>query len=644
MMKRKLFFVIGGAVMLSAVSCSIEENKIDPEDTETRVPMEFTAGLQTKTSIGENNAVLWSAGDAISVFDSQNNRFDIASEPGSASATFTGEAIPDYGTYYALYPYSVDAALSGTTLSSVLPTEQYYADGTFATMLNPSVAIAAGGSTSLSFHNVASILQVNVNVSEAGDRAVRNIQVSAAETMTGAYTVAMGGDTYSAVASGSDILGASLAAEDGGNMGTDFNGDGLISYYIVVLPGDYTDMTVTVNYSDGAVSESSFASVTMPASGGNILNVNAAEAEIPELTLYERFMAGEDIVIADKTYNKSQFEDATPDDGKEDNIKLVTNTNSSIYNTSSLLGDGKIIFVDIENQTDPLPIGNAGNIIVVGNDPENKALVTRSAANLQKGSNSVGRLVLANLIVDVPNSSTTAAAFIANSAFDELSFDNCEILMNASKPLISIPSNSIAEINIMNSDINIPAGSSNRYIITSGNNEHIISQLKLENNIFHTDDGLSTSFRIMNSSNSTETKSYIGNIVIQNNTFVNTCYNNSASVIALNITEATITKNILYINQSMADVTQAYHCMLRAYGSYPATANCVDNIAYYDRSLPNGLEKVSRYYFRIFQNNSYVPSSGSAEEFDLLDTDPFEGGDLATFTPAAEYASYGAQR
>ena len=94
----------------------------------------------------------------------------------------------------------------------------------------------------------------------------------------------------------------------------------------------------------------------------------------------------------------------------------------------------------------------------------------------------------------------------------------------------------------------------------------------------------------------------------------------------------------------MADVSQAYHCMLRAYGSYPATANCVDNIAYYDRSLPNGLEKVPRYYFRIFQNNSYVPSSGSAEEFDLLDTDPFEGGDLATFTPAAEYASYGAQR
>lgn len=642
-MKSNLFFVIGGAVMLSAVSCSIEENKIDPEGTETRVPMEFTAGLQTKTSIGENNAVLWSAGDAISVFDSQNNCFDIASEPGSASATFTGEAIPDYGTYYALYPYSADAALSGTKLSSVLPSEQYYADGTFATMLNPSVAIAADGSTSLSFHNVASILQVNVNVSEAGDRAVRNIQVSAAETMTGAYTVAMGGDTYSAVASGSDILGASLAAEDGGNMGTDFNGDGLISYYIVVLPGDYTDMTVTVNYSDGAVSESSFASVTMPASGGNILNVNAAEAEIPELTLYERFMAGEDIVIAGKSYNKSQFEDATPDDGKEDNIKLVTGTNSAIYGTSTALGDEMIIFVDIENQTKPLQIGNAGNIIVVGNDPDNKPLVTRSAAYLQKGSNSVGRLVLANLIVDLPNSSTTAAAFIANSAFDELSFDNCEILMNASNPLISIPSNSIAEINIMNSDINIPAGTTNRYIISSSTNEHTIAQLNLENNIFHTDDGLSTTFRIMHSGNQ-DTQSNIGNIVIQNNTFVNTCYNNSASVIALNITEATITKNILYINQSMADVTQAYHCMLRAYGSYPATANCVDNIAYYDRSLPNGLTKVTRYYFRIFQNNSYVPSSGSAEEFDLLDTDPFEGGDLATFTPATEYADYGAQR
>lgn len=637
-MKKNILLIAGFVLAFTAVSCSLEENAEPVVDSV--VPMEFSADAPaTRTAITDGNAVIWSEDDAISVFDGAGNHKFTAGTAGSTTTKFSGEAESGKETYYALYPYSADASLAGTTIHSVLPANQYStADGTFDTMLAPAVAKAEENGN-LIFHNVAGL--VKFTFTGAGDRAVKSISMTAADqSLTGSYSVDMSGEAFSAVATGSAsagetpaVSGITLTAKEG-NLAAG-------PYYLVALPGTYTNVEISVVFDDNTYMTGSVSSLTINAGKIKPTTIDLTEVQP---TLYDKFMAGEDIVIAGKTYNKSQFEDATPDDGKEDNIKLVTNTNSSIYNTSSLLGDGKIIFVDIENQTTPLQIGNAGNIIVVGNDPENKALVTRSAANLQKGSNSVGRLVLANLIVDLPNSSTTAAAFIANSAFDELSFDNCEILMNASNPLISIPSNSIAEINIMNSDINIPAGSSNRYIITSGNNEHIISQLKFENNIFHTDDGLSTSFRIMNSSNSTETKSYIGNIVIQNNTFVNTCYNNSAAVIALNITDATITKNILYINQSMADVNQAYHCMLRAYGSYPATANCVDNIAYYDRSLPNGLTKATRYYFRIFQDNSYVPSSGSAEEFDLLDTDPFEGGDLATFTPAPAYTEYGAQR
>ena len=595
-MKKNILLIAGSVLAFTAVSCSLEEN------TEPVVDSVVPAGTA-----------------------------------GSTTTKFSGEAESGKETYYALYPYSADASLAETTIHSVLPANQYStADGTFDTMLAPAVAKAEENGN-LTFVNVAGL--VKFTFTGAGDRAVKSISMTADQSLTGSYSVDMSGEEFSAVATASAsvgetpaVSGITLTAKEG-NLAAG-------PYYLVALPGTYSNVKISVVLSDGAKLNGSVGTLDIMAGKIKPTTIDLTEVQP---TLYDKFMAGEDIVIAGKTYNKSQFEDATPDDGTEDNIKRVTNTNSSIYNTSSLLGDGKIIFVDIENQTDPLQIGNAGNIIVIGNDPDNKALVTRSAANLQKGSNSVGRLVLANLIVDVPNSSTTAAAFIANSAFDELSFDNCEILMNASNPLISIPSSSITEINIMNSDINIPAGTTNRYIISSATNEHTIAQLNLENNIFHTNDGLSTTFRIMHSGNA-GTKSNIGNIVIQNNTFVNTCYNNSASVIALNITEATITKNILYINQSMADVTQAYHCMLRAYGSYPATANCVDNIAYYDRSLPNGLTNATRYYFRIFQNNSYVPSSGSAEEFDLLDTDPFEGGDLATFTPAPAYAEYGAQR
>ena len=164
-MKKNLIILAGMAVLISAVSCSIEENKIDPIPTDPRVPMTFTAGEFTKTSLvpGDNeNAVLWSAGDAISIFDgTNNNEFTLTDGAGTASAKFEGEAVPDK-TYYALYPYSETASLSGTTITSSLPAEQQYVGATFDTMLNPSVAVA-DGNNNLAFHNVASILQINVS-------------------------------------------------------------------------------------------------------------------------------------------------------------------------------------------------------------------------------------------------------------------------------------------------------------------------------------------------------------------------------------------------------------------------------------------------------------------------------------------------
>ena len=153
-----------------------------------------------------------------------------------------------------------------------------------------------------------------------------------------------------------------------------------------------------------------------------------------------------------------------------------------------------------------------------------------------------------------------------------------------------------------------------------------------------------TTFRLVNSQND-QTKTTINNIVFESNTLSNICYNNSAMVIALNINQATITKNLVYFDtDSWSGVTQQYHCILRAYGNYPATANCVDNIAYYDQSIATGVtgnNAGGRYYFRIFQNNSFKPTTGAAEEFELISADPFSGGNISTFTPNSTYSSYG---
>ena len=76
----------------------------------------------------------------------------------------------------------------------------------------------------------------------------------------------------------------------------------------------------------------------------------------------------------------------------------------------------------------------------------------------------------------------------------------------------------------------------------------------------------------------------------------------------------------------------------------PSFRSRVDNIAYYDQSIATGVtgnNAGGRYYFRIFQNNSFKPTTGAAEEFELISADPFSGGNIATFTPNSTYSSYG---
>ena len=71
-----------GAVIFSAVSCSVDDNALVPEIPQQRIPMEFRTsdcpGTDTRTSITSDFSVLWSEKDAISIFDGvYNNMFSI---------------------------------------------------------------------------------------------------------------------------------------------------------------------------------------------------------------------------------------------------------------------------------------------------------------------------------------------------------------------------------------------------------------------------------------------------------------------------------------------------------------------------------------------------------------------------------------
>ena len=158
------FFVLG-TLLLS--SCSKDEMPFEdeiPADTDSslnsgKVKMEFKAGIDavSRTVLTTGNAVEWEADDAISLFDpDSNNKFTTST--GGQSVTFTGSAKDNQDIYYALYPYDGKATISDNVITTTLSAEQTARAGSFAKMLNPSVA-KSGSDKALNFKNVCAVVK-----------------------------------------------------------------------------------------------------------------------------------------------------------------------------------------------------------------------------------------------------------------------------------------------------------------------------------------------------------------------------------------------------------------------------------------------------------------------------------------------------
>lgn len=158
------FFVLG-TLLLS--SCSKDEMPFEdeiPADTDSslnsgKVKMEFKAGIDavSRTVLTTGNAVEWEADDAISLFDpDSNNKFTTST--GGQSVTFTGSAKDNQDIYYALYPYDGKATISDNVITTTLSAEQTARAGSFAKMLNPSVA-KSGSDKTLKFKNTCAVVK-----------------------------------------------------------------------------------------------------------------------------------------------------------------------------------------------------------------------------------------------------------------------------------------------------------------------------------------------------------------------------------------------------------------------------------------------------------------------------------------------------
>lgn len=234
------------------------------------ISMVFHAGSEalTRTSLAEGNAVVWERGDAISLFAPSGTNNIFTTEDSGTSADFAGE-VSGQGVYYALYPYNGEAGISGSVISTVLPSSQEAEEGSFRTGLNLSVA-EADAQDRLIFKNACALVKFTLGEGMQGIvKAV--LQGNNGEFLAGPVEIDVSSETPGAAVIEKD----GVAAEELELAGTFSAG---ADYYFVSVPVKLSKgLTLTLLDKEGKVRVRRGASEA-DLQAGHILNLGTLDS------------------------------------------------------------------------------------------------------------------------------------------------------------------------------------------------------------------------------------------------------------------------------------------------------------------------------------------------------------------------------
>ena len=230
--------------------CSKEEN-IPEQNIPTATFQAVTESGGTKTflengdSETESHPVLWTPGDAIGITSaSAFGRYEYNGTENTAVADFDGDPI-EGDSFYAVYPYTGEASLSGGVLSLELPSVQEYTPLSFAPASFPMVARSE--STYLEFKNLCGLLKLNLT----GTATVRSVVFrSSGRGVSGQATVDMNYESVPELVMSGDA-GTSVTLDCG--EGVALSGTVPVPFYIVLPAGTYDDFSIEVITADGKV-------------------------------------------------------------------------------------------------------------------------------------------------------------------------------------------------------------------------------------------------------------------------------------------------------------------------------------------------------------------------------------------------------
>ena len=174
---RKKFY-LGMALALALAGCSQEEEQLFSSSEPLKdLTGEIVVESESRTSLGTDGSVLWSDGDAISLFrkNGYHQKYNVkAGNSTSAEFQYANFSDPTIGALdqnYAVYPFSEHHSISGTTLTLDLSSleTQSYRENTFEN--GKAVMVAKSPKTNLQFTNAFSLANVKLTGEVTGDLA-----------------------------------------------------------------------------------------------------------------------------------------------------------------------------------------------------------------------------------------------------------------------------------------------------------------------------------------------------------------------------------------------------------------------------------------------------------------------------------------
>ena len=329
---------------------------------------------------------------------------------------------------------------------------------------------------------------------------------------------------------------------------------------------------------------------------------------------YERYMAGQDIVVANITINKATYGEATLITNDSENKNIATN---GVYFVASEATD-----VTINGSASQIAVLSLDSAMATIKRTEDKSFYVNASAENDY-------MIFSNIKYETVMTSGNVFGIGGDGEIETILFNKCKIEVPADMNMLYGAKN-IVNFNMTDCDVRLHVSTAAKNLVQT-NTENTYQTLVFKNNIFYCTDGDLTNFRLFSNNKAT-----IASLEFRNNTIASVYCSAAYGYLTVNsITKGDVVSNLLYLPNYTTHLDGKYIGILHIADKADEHLNMPSNLAFYNYdAVPDYRAKVSYY-----SSNGTIYNKAKADN-------PIPSPDYVNgvFTPSETYKSFGASR